>query len=62
MKKLKEVRDRVALYIRNNPQRSFADIAHDLGISISTVSRVAREYHLSRDYNLKINLPKEANN
>lgn len=45
----------IAAYIRNHPDDSFQTIASRLGVAVSTISRIARAYGLSRNVNININ-------
>ena len=38
----------LAVYIKDNPQSTWQDIAYDRNVSISTVCRVAKMFGLSR--------------
>jgi DNA-binding MarR family transcriptional regulator len=51
----------VALYLKNHPELSFQAIAARLGISISSVTRIARLNGLSWPRTLKVHIPKEEN-
>ena len=44
----KEVRDRVADYIRNHPLESLKSISLKLGCSLSAIGNITREYHIRR--------------
>jgi DNA-binding MurR/RpiR family transcriptional regulator len=47
--------------MKNHPELSFQAIAARLGISISSVTRIARLNGLSRPRTLKVHIPKEEN-
>jgi DNA invertase Pin-like site-specific DNA recombinase len=44
----KEVRDKLADYIRNHPQESYKTISLKLGCALSTINNISREYHIVR--------------
>ena len=59
MNQNKEVREKVAQYIRDHESETFQQIAATLGLAISTLSGIAKEFGLSRSRGgrLIINLP-----
>ena len=54
------VREEVAEFIRHHPEKTFEQIAHELGIAFSSVSRIAKEFNLARPRGLKLNINSEA--
>lgn len=44
----KEVRTKIAEYLRLHPTESYKSVALKLNCSVSTISNIAREYNVSR--------------
>ena len=52
-------RQLIAAYIRKYPEKTWQTVAYELGVAYATVSRVAKEYGLSRGKGIKIKLPQD---
>jgi DNA-binding MurR/RpiR family transcriptional regulator len=56
MKKENTLAEQVGAYIERHPEKTWQQIAHDLGCGMSTVSRLAKTYGLGRPRVLRVNL------
>jgi DNA-binding MurR/RpiR family transcriptional regulator len=50
-----QTHQRIAEFIREHPEMTFQSIASKLGISIPTLSHIAKEFGLSRPVTIQLN-------